>query len=58
MNAVRADDGIGNSGFAVGESKPDAIAGLVQSNQFVAQPDMFVGHGAGERSMQIAAMRQ
>ena len=58
MNAVGADHGIGGRGCAVGKGQPNAIAGLIQPDQLVVQPDAFIGNGAGERRMQIAAMRQ
>ena len=43
MNAVRANHRIGDHGGAIGEGQPDAVAGLVQPNQFVVQLEVLVG---------------
>ena len=58
MDAVGADHGIGCHSCAVGKGEPDALAAFLQPDQFVIEPDAFVRNGAGERRMQIAAMRQ
>ena len=58
MNAVCADHGVGHRRCAVGKRQPHAIAGLIQSGQSVVELDAVVGHGARQRRMQVAAMRQ
>ena len=58
MNAVRANHRIGDRDRPIGEGQPDAVAGLIQSDQSMAQPDVFVGHRTCERGVQIAAMSQ
>ena len=58
MNAVGADHGIGRGGCTIGERQPDALAGLVQPDQFVVELDAIVRHRARQRRMQITAMRQ
>ena len=58
MHAVGADHGIGDCGRAVGESQAYAVSGLIQSGELVAESHAFVGYGAGERRVKIAAMRE
>jgi len=33
-----------------------AVSGFIQSNQFVDEPDAFIGHSARERGVLVAAM--
>src|SRR6516165_410950 len=56
MHAVRTDDRVGDSRCTVGEAQAYARADLIQSDQFMTEPDAFVRYGAGERGMQVAAM--
>ncbi len=58
MHAVGADHGIGVGSRTIGERQPDAVSSFIQSGQLVAEFHAFVGHGAGKRRMQIAAMRE
>ncbi len=43
---------------AIGKCQANAIADLIESDQLVVEPDHLIGNGAGERRMQVAAMRQ
>ncbi len=58
MNAVGADDGIRDRRCAIGKSEANAVPGLIQTDELVAQLDALVGNGARQRGVQIATMRQ
>src|SRR6266496_644524 len=58
MNAVRANDRIRNCACTIGESQPDAIVGLVQSDQPAVQLDVFGRNCAGQGGVQVSTMSQ
>src|SRR3981081_3581403 len=58
MNAVRSNDRICNRGCTIGKSQSDAIVDLIQSDQPVAQLDVFVRNGAGQGGVQVSTMSQ
>jgi hypothetical protein len=58
MNAVRGYDGVGNRYCAIGKGKSDAVLGLIQSDQSVAQLDTFVRNCACQSGVQISTMRE
>ncbi len=58
MDPVRADHGVGSFGCAIGKGEPNALADLVNADQFMIEPDAFIRDSARQRRVQIAAMRQ
>ena len=58
MNAIRANDRICDRDGTIGKSQPDAIVGLVQSDQPVVQLDVFAGNRAGQGGVQVSTMSQ
>src|ERR1700719_3160018 len=58
MNAVRSNDRVRNRDRAIGKRQSDAIAGLIQSDQSVAQLDVFGRYCAGQGGVQVSAMSQ
>jgi hypothetical protein len=58
VNTVSADHGVGGCGRGVGKREPNVLAGFLQPDQFVIEPDAFIRNGTGERRMKIPAVRQ
>src|SRR5258708_29463843 len=58
MNAVRSDDRICDRDCTVGKSQSHAVVGLIQSDQSVAQLDVFGRKYAGQGGVQVPTMSQ
>ena len=56
MHAVGANHGIGDGIGAISKAQPNALAGLVETDELVVEPHKLIRHHARQRRMQIAAM--